>query len=156
MRRDPVPHAYRVFFRTIGLDPDTTRTPIEAAAVQRLMEGGFTSRGLLADALLVGLVETGVPLWALDAAALDGPLGIREASGGEHLGTGVYANELPPGRLVVADAAGPAAVLFGDVAPSHLPGRDARAVRVFCVQVAGVPDIHVEEALWSCAEAVGG
>jgi DNA/RNA-binding domain of Phe-tRNA-synthetase-like protein len=154
MRREPVPQAYRVFFRTIGLDPDATRTPIEAAALTRLIEGGFTSHGRLADAMLLGLVETGVPLWGLDVAALDGPLGIREARQGERLGTNEYANDLPPGRLVVADAAAPAAVLFGDVAPSHRPGSETEAVRIFCVQVADVPEIHVQEALWTCAEAV--
>ena len=154
MRREPVPHAYRVFFRTIGLDPDATRTPIEAAALTRLIEGGFTSHNRLEDAMLLALVETGVPLWALDAGALDGPLGIREARHGERLGTDQYANDLPPGRLVVADAAAPAAVLFGDVAPSHRPRRETEAVRIFCVQVPDVPEIHVQEALWACAEAV--
>jgi DNA/RNA-binding domain of Phe-tRNA-synthetase-like protein len=154
MRREPVPQAYRVFFRTIGLDPDATRTPIEAAALDRLVHGGFTSRGRLHDATLLALVETGVPLWALDATALDGPLGIREARHGERLGTDVYANDLPPGRLVVADAEAPAAVLFGDVAPSHRPRAETEALRIFCVQVEGVPELHVQEALWTCAEAV--
>jgi DNA/RNA-binding domain of Phe-tRNA-synthetase-like protein len=154
MRRDPVPHAYRVFFRTIGLDPDATRTPIEAAALNRLMDGAFASRGRVADALLLGLVETGVPLWAVDRDVLDGPLGIREARPGERLGTGPYANELPPGRLIVADAAAPVGVLFGALAPSHVTRRETVAARVFCVQVPAVPEIHVEEALWACAEAL--
>jgi DNA/RNA-binding domain of Phe-tRNA-synthetase-like protein len=153
-RRDPVPHAYRVFFRSIGLDPDATRTPIEAAALTRLMDGAFRSHGRVQDALLLGLVETGVPLWAVARDALDGPLGIREARAGERLGTGPYANELPAGRLVVADAGAPVGVLFGELAPSHVPRRDTTAVRVFCVQVDGVPEIHVEEALWACAEAL--
>lgn len=154
MRREPVPHAYRAFFRAVGLDPDETRTPVEAAAVERLMRGGFAARERVADALLLALVETRVPLWALDAAALDGPLGIREAARGDRLGEGPYAPDLAPGRLVVADAARPAAILFGDVAPSHLPGSATTALRVFTVQVAGVPDLHVEEALWTCAEAL--
>ena len=29
LRQQPIPWAYRVFFRQIGLDPDKTRTPIE-------------------------------------------------------------------------------------------------------------------------------
>ena len=49
------------------------------------------SRGPLDDALLVALVETGVPVWALDAARLDGPLGLRGARAGERLGEGEYA-----------------------------------------------------------------
>ena len=35
IRREPVPAAYRVFFRQIGLDPDVVRTPIEAARPTR-------------------------------------------------------------------------------------------------------------------------
>jgi hypothetical protein len=154
MRRDPIPHAYRVFFRAIGLDPDTTRTPIEEAALERLFDGHFKTRGHLLDALRIPLVETGVPLWALDAAALDGPLGIRTARAGERLGAGPYANDLEPGRLVVADAASPAGVLFGDVAPQAQPTPATLRLRIFSVQVAGVPEIHVEEALWLCAEAM--
>ena len=34
--RQPIPHAYRVFFRHIGLDPDEHRTPVEALALERL------------------------------------------------------------------------------------------------------------------------
>lgn len=154
LRGRPVPQAYRVFFREVGLDPDATRTPIEAAAVERLVRGGYRSGGPVADAVLLGLVETGVPLWALDADALDGPLGLRDAAPGETLGTGELANGLPAGRLVIADARGPVAVLFGDVAPSHVPGKTTSTVRVFALQVAGVPELHVEEALWACAEAL--
>jgi DNA/RNA-binding domain of Phe-tRNA-synthetase-like protein len=156
MRTRPVPHAYRVFFRHIGLDPDATRTPVEAAAMDRLIHGSYDAGGRLANALLLGLVETGVPLWAVDDATLDGPLGIRPAAAGERLGTGEYANDLPAGRLVVADAAGPVAVLFGDTAREReVTGRTER-LRLFAVGVAGVPAIHVEEALWACAEAVVG
>ena len=154
MRSRPVPHAYRVFFRHIGLDPDATRTPVEAAAMDRLVRGSYDAGGRVANALLLGLVETGVPVWAVDDATLDGPLGVRPAAAGERLGSGEYANDLPAGRLLVADAAGPVAVLFGDVAPGReVTSRTAR-LRLFAVGVAGVPAIHVEEALWACAEAV--
>ena len=70
LRRRPVPHAYRVFFRQIGLDPDDQRTPVEEAALARLVHGGFESHGALADALLLAVVETGVPVWAVDDATL--------------------------------------------------------------------------------------
>jgi len=155
MRRDPVPHAYRVFFRHIGLDPDATRTPIEAAAVDRLMHGGFRSRSRVDDALLIALVETGVPIWALDDDRLDGPLGIAVARAGERLGRHeALASDLPDGRLVVADAAGPVAVLFGELASGHGVTRDTTRLRLFSIQVAGVPAIHVEEAMWACATAL--
>lgn len=154
LRRRPVPHAYRVFFRHIGLDPDTTRTPVEAAAMERLMRGGFSAKGRLEASLLIALVETGVPLWALDDDEIDGPLGIRPAQAGERLGVGEVAPDLPEGRLVVADAARPVGVLFGDLATSHATSRATQTTRIFTVQVAGVPSIHVEEALWTAASAL--
>jgi DNA/RNA-binding domain of Phe-tRNA-synthetase-like protein len=154
MRSAPVPYAYRVFFRSVGMDPDATRTPIEAAALNRLMKGGFQPRNLVDDALLIALVETGVPVWALDEGVLDGPLGIRPARGAERLGYDELASDLLDGRIVVADAAGPAAELFGDIAHSHAPTERTRRLRLFSVQVAGVPAIHVEEALWTCVSAL--
>ena len=154
MRSTPIPHAYRVFFRGVGMDPDTTRTPIEAAALERLRHGGFQPRNLVDDSLLIALVETGVPIWALDDAQVDGPLGIRPSRGTERLGTGELAPDLREGRLVVADAARAVAELFGDVAASHRPSSDTTRIRLFSLQVAGVPAIHVEEALWLCVSAL--
>ena len=154
LRREPVPAAYRVFFRHVGLDPDAQRTPVEAAALDRLVQGGFVSRGPLEDAVLVAVVETGVPLWAVDAERLDGPLGLRGARAGERLGEGEYAADLAPGRVVVADATSPVAVLFGDIAPGRRPDRHSALLRLFAVAVPGVPALHVEEALFGCAEAL--
>lgn len=158
MRSEPIPHAYRVFYRHIGLDPDDplTRTPIEEAAMRRLLEGRFTSHDSISDALLMAIVETGVPLWALDDDALRGPLGIRESDARELLGSGPLANELPEGRLVVADDAGVVGVLFGDLVESRRPTPETARVRIFALQVRGVPELHVEEALWLCAEALDG
>ncbi|MFL5890121.1 MAG: hypothetical protein ACJ76M_13680, partial [Solirubrobacteraceae bacterium] len=106
------------------------------------------------DALLVGALETGVPLWALDASHVDGPLGVRAARDGERLGEGELAPDLPPGRLVVADARRPLAILLGAVAEGDGPAPGARRLRVFAVRVAGVPAVHVEEALWASLEAL--
>jgi DNA/RNA-binding domain of Phe-tRNA-synthetase-like protein len=154
LRRRPVPHAYRVFFRQIGLDPDDERTPVEEATMRRLMHGGFRSDGALADALLLAVVETGVPVWAVDDDRLDGPLGIRAARRGEQRPRpDGFADDLPEGRLVVADAAGPVAVLFGEPDADHAVTRATRSVRVYGLQVAGVPDIHVEEAFWTVLDA---
>jgi DNA/RNA-binding domain of Phe-tRNA-synthetase-like protein len=154
MRRDAVPAAYRVFFRHIGLDPDGDRTPIEAAALERLMRGGFVSRNVVDDALLIGLLETGVPVWALDSARISGPLGIRLAGPGERLGRNDEAPPLDPGGLVVADADSPLAILFGELAPGHGVIDQTRRTTLFAVAVAGVPSIHVEEALWTCASVL--
>lgn len=155
IRQRPVGHAYRVFFREIGLDPDVTRIPLERAALDRLVHGQFVSRGLLADALLIALVETGVGVWALNGDVVDaGGLGVRVSVEGDRLGSSGRASELRPGRLVVADAESVHATLFGDVAPGHAPTGDAGRVTLFAVRVDGVPQIHVEEALWICVEAL--
>jgi DNA/RNA-binding domain of Phe-tRNA-synthetase-like protein len=151
IRREAVPAAYRIFFRHIGLDPDVHRTPIEAAVVRRLLRGGFVSGGAIDDACLLALMETGVPVWALDAARVEGPLGLRAARPGERVG----ADDLAAGRLVIADAAGPAAVLFGATAPDRLPDRATERLQLFAIAVPGVPALVFEEALHCCAEALG-
>jgi DNA/RNA-binding domain of Phe-tRNA-synthetase-like protein len=154
MRREPIPVAYRIFFRHIGLDPETARTPIEAAVLERMLRGGFPSGGLLADVLMIALIDTGVPVWALDADAVEGPLGIRASGAGERLGRAPEAPELPPGRLVIADASAPVAVLFGELAPGHEPRARSPRLVLFALQVSGVPDLYVEEALWMSAAAL--
>jgi DNA/RNA-binding domain of Phe-tRNA-synthetase-like protein len=154
VRREPVPSAYRVFYRHIGLDPEVVRTPLEAAVFARMMKGGFLSRGLLEDVLLVALLDTGVPVWALDAASVRGPLGIRASEDGERLGRGTGAPPLPAGRLVVADSSAPLAVLFGELAREHAPRARSDRLALFAVQVAGVPELYAEEALWSCRAAL--
>ncbi|MHB8533812.1 MAG: hypothetical protein ACYDC2_13925 [Solirubrobacteraceae bacterium] len=154
VRTEPVPAAYRVFFRQIGMDPDVERTPMEAAMFERMVRGGFPTGGLLEDVLLIALMDTGVPVWALDSEQLDGPLGIRAASEGEQLGRGADPALLPEGRLVLADALSPVAVLFGALAPSHRPRASTRRVTLYVVQVPGVPDLYAEEALWSASSAL--
>lgn len=155
MRTKPIPSAYRTFFRQIGLDPDTDRIPSEEAAVRRLMQGAFIPTGLVPDAMLIALIETGVPVWALDADVVGaGGLGIRTAVAGERLGAGEHAHHLAPGRLVVADVDVVHGVLFGELAPGHEPGPRTERVTLFSVSVDGVPAIHVEEALWICVEVL--
>jgi hypothetical protein len=154
VRREPVPAAYRVFFRHIGLDPDVVRTPIEAAALERMLRGGFLSGGLLADVLLIALLDTAVAVWALDAESVDGPLGIRSSREGERLGRSSAAPPLAEGRLVIADASTPLAILFGELAPGHEPVARTRRLALFAVRVAGVPTLYVEEALWTCRSAL--
>jgi DNA/RNA-binding domain of Phe-tRNA-synthetase-like protein len=156
MRREPVPAAYRVFFRHVGLDPDVHRTPVEAAVLERLMHGGWASREILDDALLLAVLETAVPVWALDHDRVDGPLGLRTAAPGERVGEGPQAPGLPGGRVVVADARRPVAVLFGAIAPSLVHGHATTSLDLFTVGVAGVPALYVDEALAQCADALGG
>lgn len=153
MRTQPLAHAYRAFFRHIGLDPDVTRVPSEQTAVRRLLEGGLRSRDLVEDAVTVAIVETGVPVWALDAAGIDPPqLRIRTAAGGDRLGGA----PLLEGELVVADRGGVIARLFGEVAPEHIPSASTREVALVAIGVDGVPPIFLDEALWLAAEVLGG
>jgi hypothetical protein len=135
LRRAPVPSAYRVFFRHVGLDPDTTRTPAEEAAMQRLIAGGFRATNLLDDALLIALLETNVPLWAIDGARVREPLGIGTAG---------------DGRLWVFDADGPLTTLFGEIPPDRKVEKHTETTLVYTIQVPGVPGIFVEEAFWTC------
>jgi DNA/RNA-binding domain of Phe-tRNA-synthetase-like protein len=154
VRQEAIPAAYRVFFRHIGLDPDITRTPIEAAVLERMLDGGFLSEGLLPDILTIALIDTAVPVWALDGDTVDGPLGIRLSRSGERLGRGSEAPSLGAGRLVVADAGSPLAILFGEPGAGHEPTAATRRLALFAVQVAGVPALHVEETLWACHSAL--
>ncbi|HEY2536862.1 MAG TPA: hypothetical protein VGI24_07765 [Solirubrobacteraceae bacterium] len=148
VRREPVPSAYRVFYRQIGLDPEVARTPIEEAVLERMLRGGFLSEGLLQDVLLIALVDTGVPVWALDAQAVHGELGVRLSLEGEPLGRASDALPLPAGRLVVADDTAALGLLFGELAGGCQVGSDTRELTLFAVQVAGVPMLYLEEALW--------
>jgi DNA/RNA-binding domain of Phe-tRNA-synthetase-like protein len=154
LRREPVPAAYRIFFRHIGMDPDVDRTPIEAAVMERMLKGGFLSGGLLDDILLIAMLDTGVPVWALDAEQLDGPLGIRAATDAEALGRSTDPPLLPSGRLVIADSSSPVAILFGALAPGHQARAATRRLALFAIQVPGVPELFAEEALWTAATAL--
>lgn len=152
VRQQPVPWAYRVFFRQIGIDPDHRRTPPEAAAVERMRAGAFTSRNLLDDALVIATVETGVPLLAYDADRVKGDPGLRLAIAGERLGG--EGRDLRGGEIVVADGLRPLAVLFGDTAEPHGVHPGTRSVLLGALQVKGVPDVSVEEALWIAADTL--
>jgi DNA/RNA-binding domain of Phe-tRNA-synthetase-like protein len=154
-RGQPVPHAYRVFYRQVGLDPDAVRTPAEQAGLERLLRGGFRGGDRVGDALLLAVVETGVPVWAFDAGEVAGELGLRPAGAGETLpAQGGYAHDVPSGRLVLADDVGPVSVLFGRLSERHLPRRGTTSLLLAGVRVPGVPDVHLDEALWLAAEAL--
>jgi DNA/RNA-binding domain of Phe-tRNA-synthetase-like protein len=153
MRTKPIPQAYRSFFRQIGIDPDVRRIPSEGAAVARLLQGGFRSVDLVHDARLISLVETGIPVWAMDADALDvSGLGIRAASAEDRVGLPPEVGYLEEGTLIVGDHLRLHAVLFDEPLPDRRVNRRTQRIAVFSVAVEGVPAIHVEEALWMCSE----
>jgi DNA/RNA-binding domain of Phe-tRNA-synthetase-like protein len=138
LRSREIPHAYRVFFHHVGLDPDVIRTPVEAVALRRMTDGGLRSYGLVDDALTVAVLETGVGLVAFDADRLVGEPALREADG----------------RLVVADDEGPLAVLFSDPLRAAVDRGTSRLTLV-AVAVPNVADVFVEEALWIAWDILG-
>ena len=156
MRQDPVPWAYRVFWRQIGLDPDTTRTPVEQIALDRLQWGGLRSRNLLDDAITIAVWETGVPVIALDADLVGSQIGLRLTGDDELLGGS--GRPLPERQIAVADEHNCLAVLSGEVADERGVTRSTTNMVIGAIQVKGVPRISVEEALWTVAEtlSVGG
>jgi DNA/RNA-binding domain of Phe-tRNA-synthetase-like protein len=149
LRERPIPWAYRVFYRQIGLDPDRTRTPVEQLTLDRLHDGGFLSHGLPADALNIAIVETGVALRAFDADSIVGDFCIRDSAPGESLPG--QASELAQGTLTIADDVKPVGLLFGPTAEGYGVSGNSRRIAVAAVQVKGVPQIAVEEALWMAA-----
>jgi len=136
LRGRDVPHAHRVFFRHVGLDPDVVRTPVEAVAFRRLLEGGLHPRNLVDDACTVAVLETGVGVFAFDADHVVGALRLREHEG----------------VLVIADDEGPVSVLFGEPEPRAAVTRATRRIALVAVCVPNVPDLFVEEALWTAWE----
>jgi DNA/RNA-binding domain of Phe-tRNA-synthetase-like protein len=153
LRERPIPWAYRVFYRQIGLDPDRTRTPVEQLTLDRLHDGGFRSQGMPADALTIAIVETGVALRAFDADRIAGPLCIRDSAPGEALAGSP--GELAGGTLAIADEERPVALLFGACGEGYGVEQGTRRLALVAVQVKGVPQIAVEEALWMAASTLG-
>ena len=102
LRQRAIPHAYRVLFRHLGMEPDETRIPVEALMLERLRRGAYPSRGLLADALMVACIETEVGVWACSCA-------------------GAPRLALDDGFVVVADDRGTLARAFSDPPPPGGP-----------------------------------
>ncbi len=154
LRHQPIPWAYRVFYRHIGLDPDEQRTPVEEVALERMRQGGFKSQNLLDDALTIAIIESGVALRAFDADQVSGTPGIRPTEAGERLEG--RPGDLPPGTLVIADEGRPLALLFGAGATDRGVGPRTSRTLLVAIRVGGVPDIAVEEALWLAGSVLRG
>jgi DNA/RNA-binding domain of Phe-tRNA-synthetase-like protein len=152
LRQKPIPWAYRVFFRHIGLDPDTTRTPIEQLIFERMHDGRFKSRNRVDDALTIAMVEVGVALRAFDAQRVEGRVGLRLSAEGE--GFEGRVSPLPDGTIVVADEKRPLGILFDKTAEGRGVKRGTSRVLLVAIGVRGVPDIAMEEALWVAGSAL--
>jgi DNA/RNA-binding domain of Phe-tRNA-synthetase-like protein len=152
LRQQPIPWAYRVFFRHIGLDPDTTRTPIEQLIFDRMHGGRFASRNRVDDALTIAMVEVGVALRAFDADRVSGAVGLRLSGEGE--GFEGRVSPLPEGTIVVADQERALGILFDRTAEGRGVRRGTSLVLLVAIGVRGVPDIALEEALWVAGSAL--
>lgn len=130
-RHDEIVHAYRVAMRHVGMDPDVDRTPYEAALLERLRHGGFRSRDVVTDALLLTLLDTKVAVLACDDARLCGPLRVT----------------LADGAIVLADDERTVGPLWGAPDPALLAVRETDTVRLVAVTPRGVPVLAAWEAL---------
>ncbi|MFL5781046.1 MAG: TetR family transcriptional regulator [Thermoleophilaceae bacterium] len=148
-REESTPWAYRVFARRVGADPADARNPVEAAALHRGSGESPEPAGLPADALMIAVAETGVPVVAFDADALDGELWLRPARAGERVEGGP---EIPAGRAVLADSSRVLAMPFGEGSAAAQVGPSTRRVALAALQVKGVPEVGVEQALWTVVE----
>ena len=136
MRNRPIPWAYRVFFRHIGLDPDEQPTPVEALDPRADAEGRVRqpepARRRADDR------DRSSRAWR---CAPSTPTGRgRSLDPAEHAGGGSRgpARRSPAGTLVIADELRPLALLFGATAAgrgrhagdgSHDPRRGRRRGR---------------------------
>jgi DNA/RNA-binding domain of Phe-tRNA-synthetase-like protein len=152
MRQEAVPWAYRVFFRQVGIDPDSHRTPVEQAALERMKWGGFRSANLVDDGLLIATIETGVPVIAFDGDRIGSELGLRLAHPGELLGGS--GRPLSARQIVVADEDRSLAVLFDEIAEERGVRWETERMVLAALEVKGVPRISVEEALWIASEVL--
>ena len=122
-----VPHdvdPYAIAMARLGIEGPA---PAEAALRARLVRGGYRSRGLLADALLIAVVETGVGVWATDAVD---ELRIED---GCVVGAGLRVPLfVAPPRL-----SSPRVTLFGVVVPGVAAGVVEEAVQIAAEIAAG-------------------
>jgi AcrR family transcriptional regulator/DNA/RNA-binding domain of Phe-tRNA-synthetase-like protein len=148
-RSESTPWAYRVFARRVGIDPDEAERAVEAAALQQRTPLAAEATGALPeDAQLIAVAETGVPVLAFDADRLDGELWLRRAAPGERVGD----RAIEPGRPVLADRTRVVAVPFGPDDPETAVGKNTKRMTFVALQVKGVPDVGVEESLWTVVE----
>jgi DNA/RNA-binding domain of Phe-tRNA-synthetase-like protein len=152
LRQKQIPWAYRVFFRHIGLDPDTTRTPIEQLIFERMHDGRFASRNRVEDALTIATVEVGVALRAFDADRIEGRIGLRLSAEGEAFEG--RASPLPEGTIVISDEKRALGIIFDRTAEGRGVKRGTARVLLAAIGVRGVPDIALEEGLWVAGSAL--
>jgi DNA/RNA-binding domain of Phe-tRNA-synthetase-like protein len=152
LRQLPIPSAYRIFFRHIGLDPDQTPTPVEQASLDRMRDGRFRSQNRLDDAITIATIEVGAAIRAFDADKVAGRLGLRLSEPDERFEG--RSSPLPDGTIVIADEERALEVLFGATAKGRGVVSQTKRTTLAAIQVRGVPGVALEEALWLAASAM--
>lgn len=138
-RTHAVAQAYRGFARQIGLDPDVDRSPLDQAIVQRLAAGRYATAGRVTDALRIAMLETGIPLWAIDGAHVHGWLRVRSDE---------------QGRLVLCDDLRELTMLMADPPEDLQPHKRTETVIVYALTVGQVAPAAAEEAFWHVRQLV--
>src|SRR4029077_13754783 len=96
---------------------------------------------------------TGLALSASAADRREGALCLGDSAPGESLPG--RPGELAQGTLAIADEQGPVGLLFGTMGEGHGIEPDSKLLTIVAVQVKGVPQIAVSEALWMAAATDG-
>jgi DNA/RNA-binding domain of Phe-tRNA-synthetase-like protein len=141
----PIPAAYRIFMRQVGLDPDIHLSPVESYFSDRILRGGFLNYNSVADALTIAIVESHVALTVVDADLIELPLGIRPVRLEDE-------SDLALGTLCIADAKGVISSLLAAPEVSNELNPHTKRTVFMAIGVEGVADWRLDDALWRVAE----
>ena len=130
LRHQPIPWAYRVFYRHIGLDPDEQPTPVEAVALERIKQRRLRQPEPARRRAHDRDHRVGRRAAGLRRRPRRGPPRHPPRPAGARRWRAARA-PCPTGTLVIADEARPLALLFGAVGggPGREPEHEADAPR---------------------------
>lgn len=106
VKDEPIFRAYRDFFWRVGVDPTKTR-PASEALVRRILAGKpIPTINTAVDVYNLASAQTGIPIAAFDADALNGDIRMRFAQAGEtFLGIGMNTPiSLQENQVILTDA----------------------------------------------------
>ena len=154
MRTQPIPRAYRTFFRQIGLDPDIDPDPERggrgrAAAARRLCARRPGRRRAAGGADRDRRAGLGARRRRRRSRRPRDP----DDASGDRLGSGPERRASLSGAGSWSPTAATSTRRCSGARARPRAGPRTRRV-LFAVGVAGVPPIHIEEALWVCVEVL--
>ncbi len=154
VKDDPGFRAYRDFFWSVGIDPTKTR-PASEALVRRLISGGrLPSINAAVDAYNLASAESGVPIAAFDADALEGGLTMRFALEGEMF-AGIGMKEpiaLKPNQVILTDAKKIVAIYPYRDSDGTKTTTATKNIRIVSCGVPGISKNRILEAYGKCAQ----